>query len=146
MNRNRVEQIIEYVKGSPETMDYGRWGALNPEQRKKIKELCNSWLILDEATNIQTKEIEEHKNTIATQQQEIERLIKLCNKYEEEHKTTFETWQKDIKENEHLRTALNTKESIIKEAIEYIEEHKNIMGFYEEVNGDDLMKMLKGEQ
>ena len=33
----------------------------------------------------------------------------------------------------------------IDKAIEYIEEHKNIMGFYEEVNGDDLMKILKGE-
>lgn len=32
----------------------------------------------------------------------------------------------------------------IDKAIEYIEEHKNIMGFYEEVNGDDLMKILKG--
>ena len=62
MNRNRVEKIIEYVKGSPETMDYGRWGALNPEQRKNIKELCNSWLILDKATNIQTKEIERLNN------------------------------------------------------------------------------------
>ena len=64
MNRNRVEKIIEYVKGSPETMDYGRWGALNPEQRKNIKELCNSWLILDKATNIQTKEIERLNNII----------------------------------------------------------------------------------
>ena len=64
MNRNRVEKIIEYVKGSPETMDYGRWGALNPEQRKIIKELCNSWLILDKATNIQTKEIEKLNNII----------------------------------------------------------------------------------
>lgn len=126
MNRNKVEQIIQYVKGSPETMDYGRWGALNPEQRKKIKELCNSWLILDEATNIQTKEIEEHKNTIATQQQEIEKLKELCDKYEEEHKTTFEIWQKDIKENEHLRTALNSKESIIKEVREYITSYDSI--------------------
>lgn len=66
------------------------------------------------------EEIEEHKNTIATQQQEIERLKELCDKYEEEHKTTFEIWQKDIKENEHLRTALNSKESIIKEAREYV--------------------------
>lgn len=66
MNRNRVEKIIEHVKGSPETMDYGRWGALNPEQRKNIKELCNSWLILDKVTNIQTKEIERLNNIINT--------------------------------------------------------------------------------
>ena len=57
---------------------------------------------------------------------EIERLKELCDKYEEEHKTTFETWQKDIKESEHLRTALNTKESIIKEAREYIKWHYDL--------------------
>lgn len=59
------------------------------------------------------------------QEQEIERLKELCDKYEEEHKTTFETWQKDIKENEHLRTALNTKESIIKEVKEHLKESIN---------------------
>ena len=64
MNPNRVKEIMEYVKGSPETMDYGRWGALNPEQRHIIKELCNSWLILDEATNMQTNEIERLNNII----------------------------------------------------------------------------------
>ena len=64
MNSNRVKEILEYVKGFPETMDYGKWGALNPEQRKIIKELCNSWLILDEATNMQTKEIERLQSII----------------------------------------------------------------------------------
>jgi len=64
VNPNRVKEIMEYVKGSPETMDYGRWGALNPEQRHIIKELCNSWLILDEATNMQTNEIERLNNII----------------------------------------------------------------------------------
>lgn len=59
-------------------------------------------------------------------EQEIERLKELCDKYEEEHKTTFEIWQKDIKENEHLRTALNTKENFIKELREYIKWHYDL--------------------
>jgi hypothetical protein len=45
-------------------MDYGKWGALNVEQRNFMRALCNSWLILDEATNIQTKEIERLNNII----------------------------------------------------------------------------------
>lgn len=32
----------------------------------------------------------------------------------------------------------------IDEAIEYIEQHKNIMGFYEEVDGNKLLEILKG--
>ena len=67
------------------------------------------------------------------------------NIFTDEEQELVEEIERLNKESEHLRTALNTKESIIKEAIEYIEEHKNIMGFYEEVNGDDLMKILKGE-
>ena len=69
--------------------------------------------------------IEEMPRDIDRLLEENERLKELCDKYEEEHKTTFETWQKDIKENEHLRTALNTKESIIKEVREYIELRSN---------------------
>lgn len=75
--------------------------------------------------------------------EEIERLTELCNKYEEEHKTTFETWQKDIKENKLLH-------SIIKEAIEYINEMTLTSDGYANY-GDDLrpehiVDILKGEQ
>ena len=70
--------------------------------------------------------IEEMPREIDRLLEENERLKELCDKYEEEHKTTFETWQKDIKESEHLRTALNTKESIIKEAREYIKWHYDL--------------------
>ena len=70
MNRSNVLQVIEYVKGSPETMDYGRWGALNPEQRHFIAYLCESWLILDDATTLQTKEIERLNNIIEKLEQE----------------------------------------------------------------------------
>ena len=66
------------------------------------------------------EDIENYVKIVLHDRKEIERLKELCDKYEEEHKTTFETWQKDIKENEHLRTALNSKESIIKEVREYI--------------------------
>ena len=64
---------------------------------------------------------------------EMERLTKLCNKYEEEHKTTFETWQKDIKGNEQLH-------SIIKEVREYIERCQ--LG----VDGRDRPVMLKDQK
>lgn len=76
----------------------------------------------------------------------IERLKELCDKYEEEHKTTFEIWQKDIKENEHLRTALNSKENIIKEVREYITKqvHRN-QQFYE-MDIENILEILdKGE-
>ena len=75
---------------------------------------------------------------------EIERLKELCDKYEEEHKTTFEIWQKDIKENEHLRTALNSKESIIKEAIEYIENDLqiSILPNNQIINGTEVVKRI----
>ena len=64
---------------------------------------------------------------------EIERLTELCNKYEEEHKTTFETWQKDIKENKRLH-------SIIKEAIEYIEDNSDDMHTYISQVLTDILK------
>ena len=64
MNKERVLQAIDNLKGSLDTMDYGRWGALNVEQRNFIRALCSSWLILDEATNKQTKEIERLNNII----------------------------------------------------------------------------------
>ena len=49
---------------------------------------------------------------------EIERLKKLCDKYEEEHKTTFEEWKKTI--------------NIIKEVREYILTHKLYCFEYDE--------------
>lgn len=58
MNKERVLQALDNLKGSLETMDYGKWGALNVEQRNFMRALCNSWLILDDATNKQMKEIE----------------------------------------------------------------------------------------
>lgn len=86
------------------------------------------------------------------QDEEIERLKELCDKYEEEHKTTFETWQKDIKENEHLRTALNSKESIIKEVREYIEDKiididtHNVYGEIERLDLEEIKRILDKEK
>lgn len=34
----------------------------------------------------------------------------------------------------------------VDKAIEYIEQHKNIMGFYEEFDGNDLIEILKGSE
>lgn len=82
----------------------------------------------------------EAKELIEKQSKEIERLTKLCNKYEEEHKTTFETWQKDIKENEQLH-------SIIKEAREifkYYGAKEDIVGYSNyTITGEDLLNLLE---
>ena len=60
MNKQRILQALENVKSIP----YGKWGILNIEQRRFIKELCDSWLILDDATNKQMEEIERLNNII----------------------------------------------------------------------------------
>ena len=79
------------------------------------------------------KEITRLCGVIKEKDKEIERLTELCNKYEEEHKTTFETWQKDIKENKRLH-------SIIKEAIEYIEDNSDDMHTYISQVLTDILK------
>lgn len=48
MNEERVKEILDFVKAPPHSDNYGRWGALNPEQRRTISELCNSWLMLND--------------------------------------------------------------------------------------------------
>ena len=53
------------------------------------------------------------KKLLEKKGKEIERLKKLCDKYEEEHKTTFEEWKKTI--------------NIIKEVREYIEKEREKM-------------------
>ena len=58
-----VEKILEFVR-EPGINGYGKWGSLNVEQRKLVRELCKSWLIYDDATNEQTKEIERLNNII----------------------------------------------------------------------------------
>ena len=100
MNKERVLQVIDNLKGSLETMDYGKWGALNVEQRNFMRALCNSWLILDEATNKQTEE--------------IERLNKQIEEY-----------QKALDETTSEKIDL---ENIIKEVREYIEERYQVKG------------------
>ena len=39
------------------------------------------------------------EDLVKIQDEEIQRLKELCNKYEEEHNTTFKEWQKDIQAN-----------------------------------------------
>ena len=75
MNKERVLQVIDNLKGSLETMDYGKWGALNVEQRNFMRALCNSWLILDEATNKQTEEIERLNKQIEEYQKALDETI-----------------------------------------------------------------------
>lgn len=58
------------------------------------------------------------KKLLEKKGKEIERLKKLCDKYEEEHKTTFEEWKKTI--------------NIIKEVREYILTHKLYCFEYDE--------------
>lgn len=88
MNKERVLQAIDNLKGSLETMDYGKWGALNVEQRNFMRALCSSWLILDEATNKQTEEIERLNNII----NELEKWL------DKKEKLTFNSWNKGIHE------------------------------------------------
>ena len=82
MNKQRVLQALEYVKSNP----YGKWGILNIEQRRFIKELCNSWLILDDATNKQQEEIERLNNII----NELEKWLK----YKKEQMEEFELYKR----------------------------------------------------
>jgi predicted nucleic acid-binding Zn-ribbon protein len=91
VNKERVLQVIDNLKGSLETMDYGKWGALNVEQRNFMRALCNSWLILDEATNKQTeeierlnKEIEEYQKALdetTSEKIDLENIIKEVREY-----------------------------------------------------------------
>lgn len=103
MNPNRVKEILEYVKGSPETMDYGRWGALNPQQRDLIKKLCNSWLVLNDATNMQTKEIERLKKELEIEKDISDGMLETIDEaieYIEKNKVDlswFMTTDKDLK-------------------------------------------------
>ena len=137
------------------------------EQEMTINELRSINNTQENRINIQKEEIKALKEELseyiefqvkydiaivkcAKLEQEIERLKELCDKYEEEHKTTFETWQKDIKENEHLRTALNTKESIIKEVRELrkqlaFEYYENGLEVGTNVVIEDLDKILDKE-
>lgn len=52
MPRNEVLEILENVDCPQfhdyQTTNYGKWGALNFNQRTAIKKLCDSWLILEE--------------------------------------------------------------------------------------------------
>ena len=137
------------------------------EQEMTINELRSINNTQENRINIQKEEIKALKEELseyiefqvkydiaivkcAKLEQEIERLKELCDKYEEEDKTTFETWQKDIKENEHLRTALNTKESIIKEVRELrkqlaFEYYENGLEVGTNVVIEDLDKILDKE-
>lgn len=59
MNEYEVKQIIEYINDENVSDHYGKWGALNREQRKKIRDLCNSWQIINEHDKQMTKENQE---------------------------------------------------------------------------------------
>ena len=71
------------------------------------------------------------------------------NIFTDEEQELVEEIERLNKESEHLRTALNTKESIIKEAIEYIEDNigKSNNHLYFEVLDEeieDFLNILKG--
>lgn len=65
ITRTMIEKILEFAR-EPGINGYGKWGSLNVEQRKLVRELCKSWIIYDDATNRQTKEIERLKELIKT--------------------------------------------------------------------------------
>ena len=102
------------------------------DKDKEIKRLKEEYMILQNASDKveeeKDREIERLKEQLndeiddelkqseimVKQQNEIERLKDLCNKYEEEHKTTYEIWKKDI----YLYNSLVDR---IDKAIEYID-------------------------
>ena len=103
MNKQRVLQALEFVKSNP----YGKWGILNIEQRRFIKELCNSWLVLDEATNMQTKEIErltkQNKSlneTYELTKKEYIRLNNIIKEVRESAKRELKIAEENIKQSE----------------------------------------------
>ena len=59
MNEYEVKQIIEYINDESASDHYGKWGALKRKQRKKIRDLCNSWQIINEHDKQMTKVINE---------------------------------------------------------------------------------------
>ena len=100
--------------------------------------------LLDEITDIEVlrvncrqlnKLVMIKENKLDQQQQEIERLKDLCDKYEEEHKTTFEEWKKTI--------------NIIKEVREYIKDNVVVYAFnnkdlpHWELNDDNVKELLE---
>lgn len=95
MNKQRVLQALENVKSNP----YGKWGILNIEQRRFIKEICDSWLILDDATNKQTEEIERLHSIIkeAREYMTLNIRVKLNEEFGEtmQYKTIYEMLDKE---------------------------------------------------
>lgn len=61
MSEYEVKQIIEYVNDMYVSDHYGKWGALTFMQRKTIRDLCNSWLIINEHDKQMTRENQELK-------------------------------------------------------------------------------------
>lgn len=48
MNQKDVEEIREKVNAPEVNKQYGKWGILTQNQRKTIRELCDSWLTINE--------------------------------------------------------------------------------------------------
>lgn len=75
MNEYEVKQIIEYVNDTSVSDHYGKWGALNREQRKKIRDLCNSWQIINEHDKQMTKIIEMVENMCLSSIKSVDNAI-----------------------------------------------------------------------
>ena len=56
----------------------------------------------------------------------------------------IEKYIDELEENSILTNQWYKSSQRIKKAIECIEQHKNIMGFYEEVDGNNLIEILEG--
>lgn len=106
---------------------------------------------LQEQNKILQEKLNDAREYISVQKDEIKKLKNLCDKYEEEHKTTFNQWKSDISKCQTLK---NLQQRIDK-AIEYIKKSmNNPQPFYEYITGnedggvenlDKLLSILEGK-
>lgn len=75
---------------------------------------------LQEQNKILQEKLNDAREYISAQKDEIKELKNLCDKYEEEHKTTFNQWESDINKYQTLK---NLQQRIDK-AIEYYKMHQ----------------------
>lgn len=97
-------------------------------------------------------------NYITNLQEENQRLKELCDKYEEEHNTAFKLWTMKMeemptyeekieiqKENEHLRTELNTYKNAVYKIRNYINAYSPYFLQTQEENNQTIAKIIHEE-
>jgi hypothetical protein len=124
--KEEIKEIIDYFKSDidylEEELKYpnfkGRYITIRDKECEYLKKLLDYITNLQEENkNLKNEQISKYQ-TLKDLQEENERLVELCNRYEEEHKTTFKIWKKDLKNFEHEKN--RELKSRIDKATEYI--------------------------